>query len=184
LSKKKEKPTDKQIKDATQRFLENEALTIYTVNRYFSNQPKHLYNDLIGAARLGLWKACLSFNSTLGTRFSTYAVRCIKNEINLFLRQEARQVPTVSINESVPELEETSYESLLGGNGDVHAEVITEEIIQALKKFPILHVYITGTKTQKELAEQLGRSQTAISRLIKRDRYRLKQLLKKSGLLD
>jgi len=185
LAEGKKKPSEKQIAEATERFLENEALTTYTVNHYFPDQPGYRYDDLIGAARLGLWKACLSFDPSLGTRFSTFAIRCIANEVKLFLRQEARQVPMVSINEFIPDLEEdVTYECLLGNGENVHAKIAAEEIVRELKKFPLLNAYVMGKKSQGGLAVQLGCSRPSVHRRIRHERRQLKQQLKKLGLLD
>jgi len=100
------------------------------------------------------------------------------------LRQENRQIPAISINEFVPDHEEDfTYETLLGNDEDMHAEIVTEEIMKELKKFPLLNEYVTGEKTQKELADQLGRSKNSIYRQIRREREQLKRRLKKLGLL-
>lgn len=50
----------------------------------------HLAEDIQQHAYIGLWRACRTFDDTKGYEFSTYAYKCMKNEVLIFLRKESK----------------------------------------------------------------------------------------------
>lgn len=61
-----------------QQIIENEKLVYFVINRYF--HAYHADDDLVQCGRIGLWRACNGFDSSRG-KFSTFATKCIYNEI-------------------------------------------------------------------------------------------------------
>ena len=72
-------------------FGEGEVVAIATavVNRYFGGEDE-LREDLIGESVAGVLKACESFDGRRGGCFSTYAYKCAKNEVAMFMRRERK----------------------------------------------------------------------------------------------
>ncbi len=176
--------------EAVERFLLNEALATFIARRYRTDRTAYLWEDLLSTARLGLWKACLTYNEARGTQFSTYAAKCIENEINLFLRRESRAVPTVSFNEIGPVDDEgtaseaLTLESRLGSEDPTQVQMAVNTIINELKSCPILTTCVLEGKTQREVAASLERSQASISRQVSRERRKLRRRLEKLGILS
>lgn len=76
-------------------FDSNIGLVYSVFNQTFSSF-RWLEDDLIQEGMIGLWKACKTFNKTRGTMFSTYAVKCIRNEMYMFLRKERKHIENVT----------------------------------------------------------------------------------------
>ena len=77
----------------------NLRLVVHIAKKYFS--PEFEQDDLISIGTIGLIKAVESFNSSKGTRFATYASRCIENEILMFFRNRKKSVNDTSVNEPI-----------------------------------------------------------------------------------
>lgn len=75
-------------KEIEQEIIDNEKLVYFVINRYFPDFRED--EDIIQIGRIGLWKACVSHDDTK-SKFSTFAVRCIMNEIKMELRDRVRQ---------------------------------------------------------------------------------------------
>jgi RNA polymerase sigma factor (sigma-70 family) len=67
--------------------IDNEKLVYYAIHRFFPDFQDD--EDVAQAGFIGLWKACISYDDSK-TKFSTYAVRCIMNEIRAELRHRAK----------------------------------------------------------------------------------------------
>lgn len=83
-------------------YLENENLVYGTLHRYF---PTLAFDeDIQQIARIGLWKACLSYQEDRA-RFSTAAYTFIANEVRMELRRKSRKMEalTISLNEFLPD---------------------------------------------------------------------------------
>lgn len=66
---------------------DNKKLVYFVIKRYFPDSRDD--DDIFQVGWIGLWKACISYDSSR-SKFSTYAVRCIINEIRMELRDRAR----------------------------------------------------------------------------------------------
>lgn len=150
--------------------------------------------DLISIGTIGLIKAINTFNSDKNIKLATYASRCIENEILMYLRRNSKHKMEVSIDEPLNvdwDGNELLLSDILGTEEDVISKNIENEVERKLlkkaigklsereKKIVELRFGIdneTGEeKTQKEVAELLGISQSYISRLEKKIIRRLKK---------
>ena len=148
--------------------------------------------DLISIGTIGLIKAVNTLSTDKNIKLATYASRCIENEILMFLRKSNQHKMDISIEEPLNidwDGNELLLSDVLGTESDIVMRPIEEEgdrslLAQAIKTLsPREEQIITmrfglrggKEKTQKEVADQLGISQSYISRLEKRIISRLKK---------
>ena len=148
--------------------------------------------DLISIGTIGLIKAINSFKPDKKIKLATYASRCIENEILMHLRKTANLKSEVSFDEPLNtdwDGNELLLSDILGTEGDVvmkpiEADVDRQLLSDALDKLEererriiTMRFGLDGRpeRTQKEVADQLGISQSYISRLEKRIINRLKR---------
>lgn len=148
--------------------------------------------DLVSIGTIGLIKAINTFNPEKNIKLATYASRCIENEILMYLRRNNRTKSEVSIDEPLNidwDGNELLLSDILGTDNDIIHRTIEDEVDKELleiamrklslreKKIMELRFgLINGVeKTQKEVADMLGISQSYISRLEKRIILRLKK---------
>lgn len=154
--------------------------------------------DLISIGTIGLIKAINTFNSGKNIKLATYASRCIENEILMHLRKSSQLRNEVSIDDPLNvdwDGNELLLSDLLGSdpdavNRDIEQEAEKDMLLSAVsrlspreKKIMQLRFGLESTKehTQKEVADELGISQSYISRLEKRIITRLRKDLEKAG---
>lgn len=150
--------------------------------------------DLISIGTIGLIKAINTFNPDKNIKLATYASRCIENEILMYLRRNNKTKLEVSIDEPLNvdwDGNELLLSDILGTEEDVIYRNIEEEVDRkllrkALSKLSERERIIVdlrfglsnddgNEKTQKEVADLLGISQSYISRLEKKIIKRLKK---------
>ena len=150
--------------------------------------------DLISIGTIGLIKAINTFNPDKKIKLATYASRCIENEILMYLRRNSKTKMEVSIDEPLNvdwDGNELLLSDILGTDEDViYKDMETEaeqnqlrEAISRLSKREQTIVKLRfgiatrdgEEKTQKEVADLLGISQSYISRLEKRLINRLRR---------
>ena len=173
----------------------NLRLVVY-IARKFENTGVNV-EDLISIGTIGLIKAINTFNPEKKIKLATYASRCIENEILMYLRRNSKTKSEVSIDEPLNvdwEGNELLLSDILGTDADVIYKNIEEEVDRDLlgkameklsqrerkiveMRFGILPE--TTEKTQKEVADLLGISQSYISRLEKKIIGRLKKEMNK-----
>ena len=173
----------------------NLRLVVY-IARKFENTGVNV-EDLISIGTIGLIKAINTFNPEKKIKLATYASRCIENEILMYLRSNSNTKSEVSIDEPLNvdwEGNELLLSDILGTDADVIYKNIEEEVDRDLlgkameklsqrerkiveMRFGILPE--TTEKTQKEVADLLGISQSYISRLEKKIIGRLKKEMNK-----
>ena len=156
--------------------------------------------DLISIGTIGLIKAINSFNPGKNIKLATYASRCIENEILMYLRRNNKTRMEVSIDEPLNvdwDGNELLLSDILGTDEDEVSRGLEDEVDRmllntALKKLSerertiIMLRYGLGTRdgrerTQKEVADLLGISQSYISRLEKKIIHRLKKEMVKNS---
>jgi RNA polymerase sporulation-specific sigma factor len=172
----------------------NLRLVVYIARR-FENTGVDL-DDLISVGTIGLIKAVNSFNLEKNIKLATYASRCIENEILMHLRKTTKIKSEVSFDEPLNvdwEGNELLLSDVVGTDGDVvfkkiESGVETELLLTSIEKLNkrekeimVLRYGLSGEeeKTQKEVADMLGISQSYISRLEKKIISRLKKDLAK-----
>ena len=148
--------------------------------------------DLISIGTIGLIKAINTFNPDKNIKLATYASRCIENEILMHIRKIAGQKAEVSLDEPINtdwDGNELLLSDVLGTDGDIVMRPMEEDAEQqllreALARLPERERRIVSLrfglggrpeKTQKEVADLLGISQSYISRLEKRIMQRLRR---------
>ena len=173
----------------------NLRLVVY-ISKKFENTGISL-EDLTSIGTIGLIKAVNSFNQEKSIKLATYASRCIENEILMHLRKVGNQRSEVSLDEPLSmdgDGNELLLSDILGTDGDIIHKTIEKKIekeilleaVSALKKREQLiiglRVGIFGgeEKTQKEVADMMGISQSYISRLEKKIIQKLKRQIQKS----
>lgn len=172
----------------------NLRLVVY-IARKFENTGIYV-EDLISIGTIGLIKAINTFNPNKNIKLATYASRCIENEILMYLRKNSNMRSEVSIDEPLNvdwDGNELLLSDILGTDNDIICKNIEDEVDKALlldameklsgREQQIMKLrFGLGTgkeKTQKEVADMLGISQSYISRLEKRIIGRLKKEIAK-----
>lgn len=146
-------------------YFKNESLVYHVLHKKF---PMSRFNDdFQQIARLGLWKACLSYDETKG-KFSTYAVPCIANQIKMELRKMGRKPIEVSLEALVKDTDENRERLTISGMligeqdvGFVDTIWVDKELTDRQKR--ILGLLYDGM-VQADIAREIGISQTMVSR--------------------
>jgi len=172
----------------------NLRLVVYIAKK-FENTGINI-EDLVSIGTIGLIKAVNTFDPHKNIKLATYASRCIENEILMYLRRNQKTKIEVSLDEPLNidwDGNELLLSDVLGTEVDMIYKQVEEEVektllVQAMLKLSPREKTIIklrfgledGTeKTQKEVADVLGISQSYISRLEKRILKRLKREIKK-----
>ena len=168
----------------------NLRLVVYIAKKFESSGVG--VEDLVSIGTIGLIKAINTFNPEKKIKLATYASRCIENEMLMHLRKISNIRTEVSIEEPLNtdwDGNELLLSDILGTDNDIISRNIEEETDRMLLREAIgklsareqsimeLRFGLTnrGTKTQKEVADMLGISQSYISRLEKKILQRLKK---------
>ena len=177
--------------EARQTLIERNLRLVVYIARRFENTGVNL-EDLISIGTIGLIKAVGTYQPAKSIKLATYASRCIENEILMYLRKIAAQKSELSFDEPLNtdwDGNELLLSDVLGTESDlvmrpIEADVDRQLLRQALerlepreKQIITLRFGLDGRqeRTQKEVADQLGISQSYISRLEKRIIARLKK---------
>lgn len=152
-------------------------------------------DDLISIGTIGLIKAVSTFSLDKQTRLSTYAARCIDNELLMFLRSRKKHSREVSLYEPIGTDKEGNEISLLdimeSPPIDVVEQYTQKEQLNKLsqlisgtlnaKEFEVIKyrygLYGEDELTQREIAQKLGISRSYVSRIEKNALMKLRQLL-------
>lgn len=176
---------------AKQILVEHNLRLVVYIARRFENTGINL-EDLISIGTIGLIKAIGTYKLEKKIRLATYASRCIENEILMYIRKTAPQKAEVSLDEPINldgDGNELLLSDILGTDPDAISRPMEDDadlavLRQVLRELPqkereiILKRYgLEGRKelTQKEVAQQLGISQSYISRLEKRILLRMRK---------
>lgn len=172
----------------------NLRLVVY-IARKFENTGVPV-EDLISIGTIGLIKAVNTFNPDKKIKLATYASKCIENEILMYLRRSSKYKGEISFDEPLNvdwDGNELLLSDILGTDSDTIFKYLEEEVDkellnQAIDKLSGREQKIVelrfglkngNEKTQKEVADILGISQSYISRLEKRIIKRLKKEMSK-----
>lgn len=174
----------------------NLRLVVYIARRF--DNTGIAMEDLVSIGTIGLIKAINTFNTAKNIKLATYASRCIENEILMFLRKSSSQRAEISLDEPLNtdwDGNELLLSELLGTEDDVvnrNIEVRTEHqlLMDAVSRLgkrerTIMNLRFgldgSAERTQKEVADMLGISQSYISRLEKRILIKLRKEIAKMG---
>ena len=176
---------------ARQELIEHNLRLVVYIARRFENTGINI-EDLISIGTIGLIKAVGTYRTDKNIKLATYASRCIENEILMYLRKNASRRGEVSFDEPLNtdwDGNELLLSDVLGTDEDVVMRPIEEDVDRSLlaqaistlspreREIITLRFGLGGGKerTQKEVADRLGISQSYISRLEKRIISRLKK---------
>ncbi|NPV29707.1 MAG: RNA polymerase sporulation sigma factor SigE [Firmicutes bacterium] len=168
----------------------NLRLVVYIARKFESTGIG--IEDLVSIGTIGLIKAVNTFKPQRKIKLATYASRCIENEILMHLRRSSKARAEVSFDEPLNidwDGNELLLSDVLGTENDLIYRELEEEVDRKLlyqaigklspreRKIMELRFGLSGgkEKTQKEVADLLGISQSYISRLEKRIIKRLKK---------
>ncbi len=168
----------------------NLRLVVY-IARKFENTGIHI-EDLVSIGSIGLIKAVNTFNPEKKIKLATYASRCIENEILMYLRRNSKTRTEVSFDEPLNidwDGNELLLSDVLGTENDTIYRNIEEQVDRKLlhkaldklseRERTIMELRFGladgEEKTQKDVADLLGISQSYISRLEKRIIKRLRK---------
>ncbi|MGN1420532.1 MAG: RNA polymerase sporulation sigma factor SigK [Eubacterium sp.] len=176
--------------------IHNLRLVVY-ISKKFETKTTST-EDLVSIGTIGLMKAVKTFNPDKNIKLATYASRCIENEILMHLRKVNSMKSEMSFDEPLSvdwDGNELTLRDVLGTEpNDVYEEIeyddekrVLMNTVNALpekeRRLMIMRFGLNGQQshTQKELADELGISQSYISRLEKRILTKIKnELLKKA----
>ena len=190
-----EKLADEDNLEARQILVERNLRLVVYIARKFENTGVAI-EDLISVGTIGLIKAVNTFNPEKKIKLATYASRCIENEILMYLRRNTKVKAEVSFYEPLNidwDGNELLLSDILGTENDTVYNLIEDEVDKQLlflalknlndreKEIVKLRFGLSGKpeKTQKEVADILGISQSYISRLEKKIINRLKKEINK-----
>ncbi len=168
----------------------NLRLVVY-IARKFENTGVGI-EDMVSIGTIGLIKAVNTFDPNKKIKLATYASRCIENEILMYLRRNSKTKAEVSFDEPLNidwDGNELLLSDVLGTENDIIYKYIEEEVDRKLLNLALqklngrerrimelrFGLADGAEKTQKEVADMLGISQSYISRLEKRILKRLRK---------
>lgn len=172
----------------------NLRLVVYIAKKFESTGIG--IEDLVSIGTIGLIKAVKTFCPSKNIKLATYASRCIENEILMFLRKSSQYKNEISIDEPLNidwDGNELLLSDILGTdedtvNGNIENEAEKSILLEAVERLPEREKCIMKMrfglvdgkeKTQKEVADIIGISQSYISRLEKRIIKKLRRELEK-----
>ena len=160
--------SDPENETARSELIEHNLRLVVYIAQKFDNTGVGV-EDLISIGTIGLIKAINTFNPEKKIKLATYASRCIENEILMYLRRNNKTRMEVSIDEPL----NVDWD----GNELLLSDILgTEEREQVIVKLRFgINMPEGREKTQKEVADLLGISQSYISRLEKRIMKRLRK---------
>ena len=185
--------------NAKQILVERNLRLVVYIAKKFENTGMDL-EDLISVGTIGLMKAINTFNVDKNIKLATYASRCIENEILMQLRKTTKIKTEVSIDEPLNkdgDGNELLLSDILGTDDDITSKRIEDEVDKKLlraaieklsrREKEIMELRFGTTlqgkeKTQKEVADMMGISQSYISRIEKKIMKKMKKdILSKTG---
>lgn len=182
-----------QEKEARALLIEHNLRLVVYIAKKFDNTGVGV-EDLISIGTIGLIKAINTFNPVKNIKLATYASRCIENEILMYLRRNSKTKMEVSIDEPL-NVDWDGNELLLSDILGTEEDTIYRDLEYEAEKKVLLKAvnglsgreqtivrmrFGLGTsdgeeRTQKEVADSLGISQSYISRLEKKIMIRLRR---------
>ncbi len=202
LSKEEEQECLKRIEqgdtEAKNELIEhNLRLVAHIIKKYYSSYRDQ--EDLISIGTIGLIKAASSFNSEKGTKFATYASRCIENEILMHFRQKRKSMQDVSISDPIDIDKDGNSITLMDIVQD--DENILEQIDLSIQSKKLYHfienqlepreqkilayrygLYNMRPLPQREVAKKMDISRSYVSRIEKKALEKLKKYFEEPNI--
>ena len=170
----------------------NLRLVAHIIKKYYSNFKDQ--DDLISIGTIGLIKAVSTFDCEKGTKFATYASRCIENEILMHFRGRRKFAQDVFINDPIDTDKDgnsLTFQDIMTDDSNIYDEIdlrikseqlhtfIAQNLAPREREIIYLRYGLRGQKplTQREVADKLGISRSYVSRIEKKAIGTLKKLL-------
>ena len=188
---KKQKNGNVQAKEKL--ILHNMRLVAHVAKKYLSSDEEQ--EDLISIGTIGLMKAVSTFDRDYGSRFATYAARCIENEMLMYFRSRKRTKNEVSLYEPIGTDKEGNQIHLLdvveNEQRDIVEDIASRQLIEKIHKgmkqaltpreYMIIcrrfGLYGQKETTQREIAKEIGISRSYVSRIEKRALNKMKKVI-------
>lgn len=171
-------------KDARAKLIEHNLRLVAHIVKKYENKNYDV-DDLIGIGTIGLVKGIDSYKPSKKTRLTTYAARCIENEILMHFRSNKKHLNNVSLNDKVGFDKDGNEINLIdvikSETQDINEEIYLQNNIELLlKNLSVLNkrereiiikrygLYNTKEQTQKEIAKEMKISRSYVSRIEKR----------------
>lgn len=162
--------------------LHNLRLVSHIVRKYYASSKNQ--EDLISIGTLGLIKAVDTFRVANGTKFATYAARCIQNEILMYFRSQKKLASEISLNETIDvdrDGNPLTYIDVISCDESLTAEIerkissdralryVNTVLNRRERQIIVLRYGLYGNQalTQREIAEKLNISRSYVSRIEK-----------------
>lgn len=173
--------------------LHNMRLVAHVAKKYSASEED--VEDLISIGTIGLLKAVSTFDSDYGSRFATYAIRCIENEMLMHFRNRKKFKGEVSLYEPIGTDKEGNqihlFDVLEQSSEDVTEQLARKEQMKCLmehmkqvldeREYEIIvkrfGLFGQEESTQREIARNLNISRSYVSRIEKKALFKLKKLL-------
>ncbi len=168
----------------------NLRLVAHIIKKYYSKSRDQ--EELISIGTIGLIKAVSTFNCEKGSRFATYASRCVENEILMYFRQQKKTAGDIYIDTPIDTDKDGNQLTLMDILADERS--VTEEVellINSKKLYSIIKecldsremeivsmrygLFGYSPQTQKEVADKLNISRSYVSRIEKKALSKLKK---------
>ncbi len=176
----------------------NLRLVAHIIKKYYTSQSDQ--DDLVSIGTIGLIKAINTFDINKNIKLSSYASRCIENEILMYFRNIKKNAQDISLNEAIDTDKDGNALSLIDilstddnileslntklNIGKIY-EYINSELDEREKKVIFLRYGLNGEEpiTQREVAKLLGVSRSYISRIETKALKTLRRKYEKSSNL-
>ncbi|MNV72438.1 RNA polymerase sigma-28 factor precursor [compost metagenome] len=183
-------------KAAKNKLIEHNLRLVAHISKKYATKDQDM-EELISIGSIGLIKAINSFSSNKGFKISTYASKCVENEILMYIRSTKKQQAEVSMNTIIGtdkdgndmELADTLDMEEKDVIDTIYSKLITEQMIDYINtKLSEREKYIMNLryglngeipKTQQEVADLLGISRSYISRIETKIQKKLGNILLK-----
>lgn len=184
-------------KEAKNKLVEhNLRLVAHIIKKYYANINDQ--DDLVSIGTVGLIKAVNTYNPDKNIKLSSYASRCIENEILMHFRSVKKRAQDISLNEAIDSdkdgnpltlMDIMSCEDNIIDNLDTKIkssqvrDFINSELTNRERKIIVLRYGLNNTKplTQREVADILNISRSYVSRIETKALNKLKRCFEKSG---
>lgn len=160
----------------------NLRLVAHIVKKYYTQNQNQ--DDLISIGTIGLIKAIDTFDISNGTRFATYAGKCLQNEILMYFRAQKKTASEISMNEPIDTdkdgnpltyLDIISVDDTIADDIDTKTKaekalfMISSELTERERTIMIMRYGLDGRApmAQREVAEVMGISRSYVSRIEK-----------------